>query len=225
MGGKFFPVIWNWLVVCFIFTLLNFTRSFSQSASSEEENEEWRPPEPKSKAPSKTTRDTAMGELKATAKRTGNTKEPKAPKQPKAPKLPKDPKPSASCRPAAVRKTQVAKVLKDSSASGLARTKRKKTEVTKDEAQKQTDCPERERAEESKPNIRMKEEVRHIYIYTNQPEILQFVINNVLIIIQFGGFCSRFCRGSRLLCQMLIRQTDGQVKGHHILCSEQRKRK
>lgn len=129
-----------------------------------------------------------MGALKAPAKRTGNTKEPKALKQPKAPKLPKAPKPSASCKPAAVRKMQVAKVLKDSSASGLASTKRKKNEVKKDDAsgedevQKQTDCPEREQAEESKPNIRMKEEVRHIYIYTNQVEISQFVRNNVLII-------------------------------------------
>lgn len=142
-----------------------------------------------------------MGELKAPAKRTGNTKEPKAPKQPKALKLPKDPKPSASCKPVAVRKTQVAKVLKDSSTSGLARTKRKKNEVKKDDAsgedevQKQTHCPERERAEDSKPNIRMKEEVSHRYIYTNQVEISQFVSNNVLIIIKFWVFVLVFVEG------------------------------
>lgn len=161
-------------------------RSFPQTASSEEDNEEWRPPEPKPKAPSKTARDTATGGLKAPAKRTAKTKEPKAAKQPKAPKLPKDPKPSAPRKPAAGRKTQVAKVLKDSGASGLAGTKRKKNDEGKkddiareDKEKKQTDCPEEETAEESGPSVRMKEEVRHTHTYTKQDEMELATISNI----------------------------------------------
>uniref|UniRef100_A0A8C4DXU9 S1 RNA-binding domain-containing protein 1 n=1 Tax=Dicentrarchus labrax TaxID=13489 RepID=A0A8C4DXU9_DICLA len=99
-------------------------RSFSQMESSDDDNEEWSPAQPKPKA-SKTARDPAAGEKKAPAKRTAKPKEPKAPKQPKAPKVPKEPKPRAPRKPAAQRKTLAAKVLKDSSSSGLAGTKRK----------------------------------------------------------------------------------------------------
>lgn len=150
------------------------TRSFSQTVSSDEDSEEWRPPEPKPKAPSKTARDPAAGEKTAAAKRTAKPKEPKAPKQPKAPKMPKDLKPGAPRKPAAGRKTQAPKVLKDSGASGLAGTKRKKIDEGKkddmgggDKGEKQTDCPVEERAEESGPSVRMKEEVRLMDILVN----------------------------------------------------------
>ncbi|XP_051232141.1 S1 RNA-binding domain-containing protein 1 [Dicentrarchus labrax] len=133
--------------------------SFSQMESSDDDNEEWSPAQPKPKA-SKTARDPAAGEKKAPAKRTAKPKEPKAPKQPKAPKVPKEPKPRAPRKPAAQRKTLAAKVLKDSSSSGLAGTKRKMKAEGKneDKVEKQTDCPEQQGAEESGPGVRMKEE-------------------------------------------------------------------
>ncbi|XP_045926143.1 S1 RNA-binding domain-containing protein 1 isoform X3 [Micropterus dolomieu] len=138
--------------------------SFSQTMSSDEDSEEWRPPESKPKVPSKTAKAPAAKEKKAAVKRTAKPKEPKAPKQPKVPKVPKDPKPRAPRKPAAERKTQAAKVLKGTCAPELAGTKRKKIDEKKndeageDKGDKLTDCPERERTEESGPSIRMKEE-------------------------------------------------------------------
>ncbi|XP_070833681.1 S1 RNA-binding domain-containing protein 1 [Chaetodon trifascialis] len=134
--------------------------SFAQTVSSDENSEEWRPPEPKPKAPSKTARDPAAGEQKAPAKRTAKPKEPKAPKQPKAPKVLKDPKPRALRKPAAERKSLAAKVLKDSGPRGLAGTKRKKKyeDQTDMDGENQTDCPEDEMAKESGTSVRMKEE-------------------------------------------------------------------
>uniref|UniRef100_A0AAX7U017 YqgF/RNase H-like domain-containing protein n=1 Tax=Astatotilapia calliptera TaxID=8154 RepID=A0AAX7U017_ASTCA len=94
-----------------------------QTVSSDEDAEEWRPPKPKSKAPNKTAR------------------------EPKAPKVPKEPKLRAPRKPAAGRKTQAAKSLKDSEASVLAGMERKK--VDNDYREKtggiQTDCPEETR--------------------------------------------------------------------------------
>ncbi|XP_049927595.1 S1 RNA-binding domain-containing protein 1 [Epinephelus moara] len=136
--------------------------SFSQTVSSDEDCEEWKPQEPKPKAPSKTARAPAAGEKKAAAKRTAKPKEPKAPKQPKAPKVPKVPKPRVPRKPAAERKTQAPKVAKDSAASGLAGTKRKNIDEGKkddtageDEGEKQRDGPG---AEKSGPSVRMKQE-------------------------------------------------------------------
>jgi len=72
-------------------------RSFSPSVSSEEELDEWQPPEPK--VPRKTTKDPASGEKKPAAKRTAKPKEPKAPKPPKEPKAPKPPKEPKAPKP------------------------------------------------------------------------------------------------------------------------------
>ncbi|KAF1375532.1 hypothetical protein PFLUV_G00221180 [Perca fluviatilis] len=140
--------------------------SFSQTVSSDEDSDEWRPAEPKPKAPSKTARAPAAArEKKTAAKRTAKPKEPKAPKQPKAPKVPKVPKPRAPRKTAAERKSQAPKVLKGSGASGLTGTKRKNIDESKkddkageDKGEEETDCPEVERTEESGPSIRMKEE-------------------------------------------------------------------
>uniref|UniRef100_A0A3Q0RQ31 S1 RNA binding domain 1 n=1 Tax=Amphilophus citrinellus TaxID=61819 RepID=A0A3Q0RQ31_AMPCI len=124
-----------------------------------EDPEEWRPPEPKPKAPSKTAR--ATGEKKAVAKKTTKPKEAKAPKEPKAPKLPKEPKLRAPHKSTAGRKTQAAKSLKDSQASGLAGMKRKEVDgdFREDTEGTQTDFPVEERAaEESGTSVRMKEE-------------------------------------------------------------------
>ncbi|XP_067466647.1 S1 RNA-binding domain-containing protein 1 isoform X2 [Thunnus thynnus] len=137
--------------------------SFSQIISSDDEdNEEWRPSEPKPKAPSRTSRAPATGEKKAAAKRTAKSKEPK---EPKAPRVPKEPKPRAPRKPAAERKTRAPTLLKDPAASGLAGTKRKKIDEGKNDDEpgqgdggKPTDCPEGERAKEGEPSIRMKEE-------------------------------------------------------------------
>ncbi|XP_070697267.1 S1 RNA-binding domain-containing protein 1 [Pempheris klunzingeri] len=133
--------------------------SFNQTVSSDDDSEEWRPAEPKLKAPRKTARAPAAEEKKAPAKRAAKPKEPKAPKQPKAPK---EPKPRVPRKPAAGRK---APAQKDSGAPRLAGTKRKKKDegtndekIGEDKGEKQTDCTEGERAEESGPSIRMKEE-------------------------------------------------------------------
>lgn len=145
-------------------------RSFSVTASSDEDIEEWKPPEPKPRALTKTGRDQTAGEKKAPAKRTAKPKEPKEPKPPKAPKLPKEPKPRVPRKPAPERKTQAVKVQKGSGARGLAGTKRKKSDEDEkpgeDKGEKQTGCPEVETAEESGPSIRMKEEVR-VYLHTH----------------------------------------------------------
>lgn len=84
-------------------------RSFSMSVSSEEELDEWQPPEPK--VPRKTTKDSGPGKEKSAAKRTTKPKEPKPPKPPKEPKPPKPPKepkpkkPPKEPKPGALRKT------------------------------------------------------------------------------------------------------------------------
>uniref|UniRef100_A0A8C3AYD8 S1 RNA binding domain 1 n=1 Tax=Cyclopterus lumpus TaxID=8103 RepID=A0A8C3AYD8_CYCLU len=127
-------------------------RSSPQTSSSEEDNDEWRPTEPKPKAPSR-----------------ARTAKPKEPKPPKAPKVPKVPKPRAPRKPAAERKTRAPKVLKDPGAPVLHGVKRKNIDEGKKEntaaenkGEKQTDCPKGERAKESGPSSRMnakKEEV------------------------------------------------------------------
>nr|XP_046258077.1 S1 RNA-binding domain-containing protein 1 [Scatophagus argus] len=139
--------------------------SFSHTLSSEEDNDEWRPPEPKPKAPGKTGVDPADAEKKAPAKRTVKTNEQKAPKQPKAPRVAKNPKPRAPRKPTAENKRVAAKILKDFVTPGLAGRKRKTNDVDKkddnaieDKGEKQTDCPEGETAEESGPSIRVKQE-------------------------------------------------------------------
>ncbi|KAM6998113.1 S1 RNA-binding domain-containing protein 1 [Tautogolabrus adspersus] len=133
--------------------------SFSQTISSDEDTEEWRPPEPKPKVPRKTATAPAAGEKKASVKRAAKPKEPKIPKEPKVPKVPKEPKPRAPRKPAAERKTKATKVLKDSGASGLAGTKRKNIEEGKNKAgEKLADGPHVLREEESGPSVRIKEE-------------------------------------------------------------------
>ncbi|XP_075931908.1 S1 RNA-binding domain-containing protein 1 [Anarhichas minor] len=137
--------------------------SFSQTISSDEDIDDWRPTEPKPKAPSRAAKaPAAAGEKKAAAKRTAKPKEPKAPKVPKVPKVPK---PRAPLKPAAARKTQTPKVLKDSGAAVLAGAKRKcidegkkDDKAAENKGAKQPDRPEGEKAEESGPSIRMKEE-------------------------------------------------------------------
>lgn len=146
----------------FVLFLYSTIRSFSQTASSDEDAEEWRPPKPKSKAPNKTARGTATGEKKTTAKKTAK------PKEPKAPKVPKEPKLRAPRKPAAGRKTQAAKSLKDSEASVLTGMERKKVEKT---GGIQTDCPEETRAEESGTSVRTKEEVRQIFSVYNYSQM------------------------------------------------------
>jgi len=126
--------------------------------SSDEDIAEWRPPEKKAKAPSKTTRVPAAGEKKASAKRPAK---PKVPKEPKAPKVPRNPKPRAPRKPTAERKTQASESLKDSAVSGLTATKRKMTHdyFEEDKGKTQTDGPDERNADESGSSIRMKAEV------------------------------------------------------------------
>ncbi|KAM4607034.1 S1 RNA-binding domain-containing protein 1 [Polymixia lowei] len=147
--------------------------SFSQSVSSDEDNEEWRPPE--SKVPRTTTTAPAAGEKKAAAKRPAKPKEPKEPKDPKvpkvpkAPKVPKVPKVPKPRKPATERKPRAPKAPKDRATSGVSGGQKRKwvdggEEAEKDEEERggagggQTDCPEGERTEEGQPSIKMKRE-------------------------------------------------------------------
>lgn len=135
--------------------------SFSQTVSSEEDSEEWRPSDPKPKLPRKTARAPVAGEKKAAAKRTAKVKETKATKEPKATKMNISPKPRVPRKRAAGPKTGACKRLKESDASGSLGMKRKKLDDDKNDdnsGEKLFDSTEREGVEESGPNIRMKDE-------------------------------------------------------------------
>ncbi|MED6288610.1 hypothetical protein CHARACLAT_028298, partial [Characodon lateralis] len=128
--------------------------SFSQTASSDEDMEEWRPPESK-KAASKTARPPTAGGMKAASKRTAKPKEPKAPK---VLKVPKDPKPRAPRKRAAEQKSLNTQRTEDTAKSVSAGTKRKKTnddDLGDNKRNTQTDCPEEQRVD---TGIRMKQE-------------------------------------------------------------------
>lgn len=127
---------------CYCKCLVFLFRSFHHAASSEEDPEEWRPPDCKHKAPTKPVGDSATVKVRAPAKRTAKHKEPKQPKTSKEPKL-------EVPRRATVRKTQAPKVVKDSG-SELYR----------------IDSPKMETAEENVPTIRMKEEVRELFFFS-----------------------------------------------------------
>lgn len=138
-----------WVCLDFLF------RSFSHTASSEEDTEEWRPPDSKQKAPTRLVGDPLTGKVKAPAKRTAKPKEPKEQRQPKTPKVPREPKQKVPRRAAVGRKTGAPGVLKD---SGLGVTKIKEEIVGEAELNKMN-SPVRKTAEEKIPCIRMKEEV------------------------------------------------------------------
>ncbi|KAK5854269.1 hypothetical protein PBY51_015354 [Eleginops maclovinus] len=135
--------------------------SFSTKGISDEDSDEWTLAKPKRKAPTSTAQAPAVPrEKKAAPKRTVKPKKPKAPKEPKVPK------PRAPRKTAAERKTQTPKVVKGSRTSVLAGTKRKNNidegkkddKAAEDKEEKHADFPEGQRAEESGPSIKMKEE-------------------------------------------------------------------
>lgn len=157
-------------------------RSFSHTASSEEDTEEWRPPDSKQKAPTKLVGDpSTAGKVKAPAKRTAKPREPKEPRQPKAPKVPREPKPRVPRKAAACRKTQASEVVKD---SGLDGAKIKEDMVGEAELNKM-DGPKRKTAEDRVPSIRMKEEVRGLtfsdILHSNQNERLVLILLTIFI--------------------------------------------
>ncbi|XP_061600785.1 S1 RNA-binding domain-containing protein 1 [Cololabis saira] len=131
------------------------------------DEDEWRPPEAKSKVTSKTAKTTATGEKKAPVKRNVKPKEPKVPKVPKPkvpkvpkPKVPKVPKPKAPRKPAAEKKAKVPKGPKDSTVSRLAGAKRESMcdKYGDDKLNIQTDSPNDGRADETGTSKRVKEE-------------------------------------------------------------------
>lgn len=132
-------------------------RSFCHASSSDEDADEWRPPEPK--PPSKTGRDTTARTKKAPAKRAAK------PKVPKEPKVSQNPKQSVSRKLNTAQKNPVSK-LNNSAASSLVGTKRKQTDERFDDKKDKTESggPEEGRVCESGSNIRMKEEVSLISI-------------------------------------------------------------
>ncbi|XP_012720466.2 S1 RNA-binding domain-containing protein 1 [Fundulus heteroclitus] len=128
--------------------------SFSQILSSDEDVEEWRPPE-STKASSKTARAPTAGGRKAAPKRTAK---PKVPKEPKVPKAPKDPKPRAPRKPPAKPKSPNTQKTKATTKSVSAGTKRKQTnedDLGEIKRRAPNHCPEEQMVEES---TRMKEE-------------------------------------------------------------------
>lgn len=130
-------------------------RSFSQTASSDEDSEEWRPSEPKTKT-RKATRDPASKKPKP-FKRTAKRSEPKESIEPEGPKNPK---------PAPEKKTNTAKDVKNTGESALPVSKmkqnnegRKKREAGGNTKKQQMKCPEEQPTSTSGPSIRIKEEV------------------------------------------------------------------
>lgn len=137
-------------------------RSFSQEASSDEDNDEWRPSEPKNKT-RKATRDPASMELKP-LKTAAERSESNQSIQPQGPKYPKT---RVSPNPAAEKKSKTAKDLKNTVESGLPGTKMKQNNEGKkkrvaggNSKKQQTQCPEEQSATTSGPSNRIKEEVR-----------------------------------------------------------------
>ncbi|XP_059928858.1 S1 RNA-binding domain-containing protein 1 isoform X2 [Gadus macrocephalus] len=148
--------------------------SFSQSMSSEEDLDEWRPPEPK--VSSETTIDPVSGKKKTAAKRTAKPKEPrapkapkeprapKAPKEPRAPKAPKEPKPRAPAKTPSKQKACVPRTIK-ASTSTMGPGRKRKHEDPVAEAEKQggrdgggqSDQPN-SYSEGGKPSVTMKME-------------------------------------------------------------------
>ncbi|XP_068183516.1 S1 RNA-binding domain-containing protein 1 isoform X2 [Antennarius striatus] len=122
--------------------------------SSDDDNEEWEPPKPK--ASRKATRQPVAAENKGPAKRMLKAKDSKVAKQARASKEPGDPEPEVSRKPAAGRKTQASKVLKDSTAPGLRRTKDHNPE--EDKRENRANSQEEDNMEGSGPSVKMKEE-------------------------------------------------------------------
>uniref|UniRef100_A0A674MX58 S1 RNA binding domain 1 n=1 Tax=Takifugu rubripes TaxID=31033 RepID=A0A674MX58_TAKRU len=90
----------------------------------EEDNEEWRPSEPKTKT-CKADRPPASKKLKAPLKRTTKRTEAQASTQPQAPEDPTHLKPAVLCKPAAEEKTKTAHVLANTGKSVLPARKKK----------------------------------------------------------------------------------------------------
>lgn len=138
--------------------------------SSEEDIDEWRPPEPNPKGPSKPVRAAAAGVKKIAAKRTTKPREPKTPKEPKAPKVTKCLKPRAPRKSAAEQKTRTSVGIKEQERSVFSGMKiktdlGKNTEYSLEDTKEKQPYSELMRTEENGPPIRMKEEVRLIPIY------------------------------------------------------------
>lgn len=141
-------------------------RSFSQEASSDEDNDEWRPSEPKTKT-RKATRDSASKELKP-LKTTSERSESNQSIEPQDPKYPKT---RVSPNPAAEKKSKTAKDLQNTGDSGLPGTKMKQNNGGKKKRvaggntkKQQTQCPEEQSATTSGPSKRIKEEVRQMAV-------------------------------------------------------------
>lgn len=142
-------------------------RSFSQTASSDEDTEEWRPSEPKTKT-HKTTKDPTSKQLKP-FKRTAKRSEPKESIELKDPEYIK---PRLSPKPAAEKITKTVKELQYTGESQLPQPKMKQNNVEKKKRvaggntkKQQTQCPEEQPATTSGPSNRIKEEVRQMAEY------------------------------------------------------------
>uniref|UniRef100_A0A674P9F4 S1 RNA binding domain 1 n=1 Tax=Takifugu rubripes TaxID=31033 RepID=A0A674P9F4_TAKRU len=106
----------------------------------EEDNEEWRPSEPKTKT-CKADRPPASKKLKAPLKRTTKRTEAQASTQPQAPEDPTHLKPAVLCKPAAEEKTKTAHVLANTGKSVLpARKKKQMKEGQKKKATETDKC-------------------------------------------------------------------------------------
>lgn len=166
-------------------------RSFSQTASSDEDKE-WRPSDPKTKT-RKATRDPTSNELKP-PKRNAKRSEPKESIEPQDAKYPK---PGVSLNPAAEKKTT--RDLKNTGESGLPGTKKKQSNEGKKKRvgggnakKQQAKCPEEQPATTSGPSNRIKEEARQmaVSIFTTQiflpfKTIDNFLMNFVFVLIIF----------------------------------------
>ncbi|XP_015252840.1 PREDICTED: S1 RNA-binding domain-containing protein 1 [Cyprinodon variegatus] len=150
--------------------------SFSQVVSSDEDMEEWRPPESTNAtstaarglkasgmkaAPKKTTKPKAPKEPKA-PKVPKEPKAPKVPKEPKAPKVPKEPKPRAPRKRAAEQKSP-----NTQRTTGAKRKKTNGDDLEENKSKPQSDFPEEQRVDKGESGVRMKEE-RISFIVSDQ---------------------------------------------------------
>lgn len=162
-------------------------RSFSQPTSSDEDIEEWRPSEPKTKT-RQATRDPTSKELKP-LKRTAKRSEPKESLEPEDPEYPK---PSVSLNPPAEKKE--AKDVKNTGESGLPGTKKKQNNEGKKKRvaggnikKQQTKCPEEQLGTTSGPSNRIKEEVRQMAVRIFATQI--FLPFRIIILSNEFCFC------------------------------------
>lgn len=159
--------------------IFSLVRSASQPDSGDEDSEEWKPSEAKTKI-RKAAREPESKQLKP-VRRTAPRSQPREPEDPKCPN------PGGSLNPPGEEKSMTAKNVKNTAESGLPGTKMKQNNEGKkkraaggNSKKQQTTCPEEQPATTSVPSNIIKEEVRQtaVRIFTTLKFLPFKMINN-----------------------------------------------